>query len=283
MTDMTDMIEDDPFMEEDTAAPVSGEAENQEGAAEAAPVPEPKDEQVQGAAPGAEETQIDQVIDKLDKTDAAFLLKLLGRFGIDQNDPLITGIHILLDTKTERAAAVEAATAAANAAGRIEEVAQGVGDDIYKQTLAAGKDLQSVVTTALHDEVVRTGKSLLEAINRSTVLGAQKIEKAALGLDEIAKRQQAANVRQWRDDFAAAARLEMKSRYMRSWSAIAATLLVTLALGAALMFGGLNLSGKIFPWGWRKNGTCGESVVIFQPPGQAAQRASLLSCGATQD
>ncbi|MHB8258426.1 MAG: hypothetical protein ACYDHY_14945 [Acidiferrobacterales bacterium] len=176
----------------------------------------------------------------------------------------------------------ESAKAAAAAAGRIEAATAKVGDDIYKQTLAAGKDLQSVVTTALHGEVVRTGKSLLEAINRSTVLGAQKIEKAALNLDEIAKKQQAANVRQWRDDFAAAARLEMKSRYMRSWSAIAGTLLLTLVLGAGLMFGGLRLAGKIFPWGWRRNSieVCGGAALT---PIAGGQPEETNVCSASPD
>ncbi|MHB8388531.1 MAG: hypothetical protein ACYDBH_02990 [Acidobacteriaceae bacterium] len=253
--------EDDPFVAEDvgTAAPVPGEDGGQEGAAVAAPVPEdasPEADQSLEPAP-----QLDQVIDKLDKEDAAFLLKLLSRFGIDQGDPLVAGIHILLDTKAERAAALEAAAAAANAAGRIEKSTAGVGEDIYTQTIKAGNDLQGVITTALRGEVIKTGKGLLQAIQRAADSGAQKIETAAAGLDDAAHAQQAVTLRQWRADLAAAARHDSQARARTSWIGIALTVLLCVAIGAGLAVGAGILTGKVLPWGWRVTtpgaGDCG--------------------------
>ncbi len=193
---------------------------------------------------------IDHAMSMVTPDRQAAVTRVMLRHGLNETDPLIEVIPLLVDVDAASQAAIAAAQAAVGAADRIEKSTASVGDAIYQQTLKAGADLQGIVTTALHSEVVKTGKSLLEAISKSTALGAQKIEQAALGLDEIAKKQQAANVRAWRDDFAAAARLEMKSRLARSWAAIALTVLLCLGLGAGLMFGGLYYVRKIVPWGW---------------------------------
>ncbi len=227
------------------------------------------------------------MIDKLDKDSASSLLKLLSKFGISNDDPLIVGIHMLLETKAASAAATEAASAATTAADRITAATSGISDTIYKQATSASADLHGLIQKALAEQVTATGKALLQALERRMNAGAQKIDQAAAridaGLDEAVRKKQESVSRRMLADAAEAVRTEVRGRYARSWTGIALTLLLTLALGAALAAGGLDLAGKIFPWGWRKNGTCGESVVIFQPPGQAAQRASLLSCGATQD
>ncbi len=250
---MTTDHEDDPFAEETSESTVVGEPQNQEWAASAAPAPQES---------GQRQAALDRALDKLPQDRAVATARALLRHGVSEQDPVAEIIDIAIDADVARQAAAAAATSAADAAGRIEAATKSIGDDIYKQALKAGSDVQGVIKATLHAEVVKTGKSLLQAIQRAADSGAQKIEQASAGLDDAARQQQQATLRQWKADLAATAKNETKARYARSWLAIAVTILLTLGLGAGLMFSGLYYARKILPWNWTlrvgNNGrTCG--------------------------
>ena len=225
--DTKDTIEDDPFAESE---PQDDNAiQEDQGAAPAAPASAPAN---------AMQEVMSAVSDR-----AGDFASIAMRYNVKEDDPAWLLALAVLDTST-------AAEQAVGAADRIEKSAAGVGDAIYKQTIQAGNELQDVIKTALANEVIKTGKSLLQAIKVAADSGAQKIEVAAAGIDDVARQQQALIVRRLHADFAAAAKAETKARYARSWLAIAFTLLLTLALGAGLAITAGYLDGKVLPWGW---------------------------------
>ncbi len=241
-----DIEEQDPFEERDSGI---------EGAASAAPPPETH------AALETEHRQESAMVQAIRAAGdrGPDLAAASVRYGIQENEPAFGLVTIAVDVD-------KAAKTASEAADRIERSMTSVGDSIYTQTIKAGNELQDVIKTALTSEVVKTGKSLLQAIKVAADSGAQKIEVASAGIDDAARAQQAVIVRKMHADFAAAAKAETKARYFRSWLAIAFTLLFTVALGAAAGIGAQYLDGKVLPWGWHVAisgpGDCGTITTV---------------------
>ena len=253
--------EQDPFEEKITRRP------GIEGAAPAAPAPEAH------AAPGTEHGQESMMVQALRAAGdrGPDLAAASRRYGMQEDEPAFGLVKIAVDV-------AKAAKTASEAADRIKESTAGVGETIYAQTVRAGNDLQSVIKTALSGEVIKTGKSLLQAIKAAADSGAQKIEQASAGIDAAARAQQAVIVRRMHADFPQAARSETKARYARSWLGIAFTLLLTLGLGACIGIGAQYLDGKVLPWGWH----------IAEPGARDCGTISLSGrvlyvCGATRD
>ena len=187
----------------------------------------------------------DQVIDRLPKDKAAEFLKLLNKFGVDHEDPLVTHINILLDTK-------EAGDNALSAASRIEAATRSIGDQIYQTTVRAATDLKGVINADIRKNSVDIGRATANAILVSINKGTEKIQEVVADLDKIAQEKGAQFAASWRAQAARAGEEQAKAALQKAialrWSVVIGTIMLSMLFGASLTYGVLDISHHILPW-----------------------------------
>ncbi|MHB1512061.1 hypothetical protein [Acidiferrobacter sp.] len=186
-----------------------------------------------------------QVIDRLPKDKAAEFLKLLNKFGVDHEDPLVTHINILLDTK-------EAGDNALSAASRIEAATSGVGDAIYTQTARAGGDLKDLVAHGIRETTLEIGKKIGAAIQVVVTKGAEQIKLAAGEVDQTARDQLNVTIQEYKGNLARAAMEEAKKRSAFvgavRWGVVAMVIFGSILFGGFIIYAGLDMTSHILPW-----------------------------------
>ena len=205
----------------------------------------------------------DQVIDRLPKDKAAEFLKLLNKFGVDHEDPLVTHINILLDTK-------EAGDNALSAASRIEAATRGVGDQIYQTTVRAAADLKGVINADIRQNAADVGRATANAILVSINKGTEKIQEVVADLDKIAQEKGAQFAASWRAQAARAGEEQAKAALQKAiairWGVVTMTITISIVAGALIATGFADWTGHLLPWKW---------ALITNPQG-------LSECGLTR-
>ncbi len=191
------------------------------------------------------------------------VLRLASDLGIGRVDDILWSIV---------AAVVDAhaaASAAGNAATKVEQETAAIPELIYRGTVKAGEDLRGQITAA-GDTV---GKKLLEAaraqsitlqagltdaITEAAKLGGAAMGKAIEGLDRATLSQRDANIEEWRAAAAVAIRNEVRAglagRMAKSFGLVAGSLLFAAVLGAAvalIVSSRLGRVGDGLPAGWQ--------------------------------
>lgn len=198
----------------------------------------------EGAPSGAlpplhnEPSQFDQVVDGLDKESTRVLVKLLDQFGLDHKDPLVTGIHILLEAKASSAAACLAAHAAATAAERIDAATARVGKVIFDQTSAAGKDLNHAISRTIQGQMQGASISLTKTISTAANRGAQALQAAAVSLDKLGRQKGDEFVEWWRVAATHAIDAHAQLAIRRAWLWALSVIVLSIILGAGIGVGG---------------------------------------------
>ena len=159
---------------------------------------------------------------------------IAARYGIKEDDPAWILAAAVRDATAAGAVATTAAT-------RIESATQGISDQIYKTTVAAGADLKAGVAQAIEDKTVEAGQALVGAIAHAAGKGAADLQKAAAGLDRMGAEKGAAFVETWKCDLARAVASQAKAslawRLGRGYGVVAGALLVMMLMGAAIAIG----------------------------------------------
>ena len=192
------------------------------------------------------------LLDKLPPDKAVATAKALLHYGVHDGDPTVTLIDIAIDTNAARRASTEAAQAAGEAATTVTEQIGKIPDTIYRGAVRAGEDLASQVAAALtaRGEVLRQG--LTDVIAAAASAGGAQLEQAVASLGQAAESRRDELVREMQIAVAAAARDQIRAavigKVARSWSMIAAGLLVFMAFGAAAGLGAARLTGHLTPW-----------------------------------
>ena len=193
------------------------------------------------------------LLDKLPPDKAVATAKALLHYGVHDGDPTVTLIDIAIDTNAARRASTEAAQAAGEAATTVKEQIGKIPDTIYRGAVRAGEDLASQVAAALtaRGEVLRQG--LTDVIAAAASAGGAQLEQAVASLGQAAESRRDELVREMQVAVAAAARDQIRAAVIgkaaRSWSMIAAGLVVFMAFGAAAGLGAARLTGHLTPWG----------------------------------
>ena len=214
-------------------------------------------------SPAPEKVQ-EIVLDALPRETAQDLLKTVHKFGVREDDPLWIAILAILHAN-------ELVTATADAAGRVETAGHDLGDMIFTQTIKAGGELKAnmdeAATTTAKAMVQQLTKGIVAAISKPFGEGVKNIEEAIGAVDSHVEKERAVILATWRKDLASAAAREARRRSLViaavSWGTILLTCGVCIGIGAAGMWGGLDLWHKVLPWGihlvMRPNGTpyCG--------------------------
>ena len=202
---------------------------------------------------------ISNILDKLPPDKAVATAKVLLHYGVHDGDPTVTLIDIVIDTHAARLASTEAAQAAGAAAAEVKAQITKIPDAIYRGAVRAGEDLRSQVTAAgqavaatltARGEVLRQG--LTDVIAAAATAGGAQLEKAVVSLGLAAESRRDELVREMQIAVAAAARDQIRAEVIgkvaRSWSMIAAGLVVFMAFGVAAGLGAARLTGHLTPW-----------------------------------
>lgn len=192
---------------------------------------------------------IDQVSDAAGE-DAAALLKLAARYGVGHDDPLWSAVLVLLGSR-------EVAQKTVEAAEKVKSAGKDLTDLIFKQTIRAGDNLTATMskaaTKAAADVVQNLMDGIVKAIRKPFGEGVKAIETVIGAVDSHVEKERAVILSTWRKDLAAAAAREARRRSLViaavSWGVILATCGASIAIGAAGMWGGLDIWHKVLPWG----------------------------------
>lgn len=200
-------------------------------------------------SPAPEKAQ-EIVLDALPREAAQDLLKTVHKFGVREDDPLWIAILAILHAN-------ELVTATASAAGRVEAAGQDLGKMIFNQTISAGGELKATMdeaaTTTAKAMVQQLTKGIVAAISKPFGEVVKNIEEAIGAVDSHVEKERAVILATWRKDLASAAAREARRRSLViaavSWGTILLTCGVCIGIGAAGMWGGLDLWHKVLPWG----------------------------------
>lgn len=194
-----------------------------------------------GAPPGktpAVPSQFGAVSDALNKDELRVLLGLMDKFGVGQDDPLIAGIHILLEARAAAAGSAAAARAATDAAARVESGAAKIPKMILDQTTRSSADIAASLKQAGFD----VGQGIVVALKASGIAVSSELRKAALDA-------QPAIVQEWKGALRKGITSELSRRRAVSWGLAATVAGVSLivALVAGAVVGRLTGPGAAVP------------------------------------
>ena len=125
------------------------------------------------------------------------------------------------------------AAAAGEAADRIEGATRSVGDTIYRQAQAAGRDLAAVAGKVIEDKTVEAGQGVVAGMRHAAAQGAAEVRAAIRGLPAAAQAQKSAILQDWKNALASLAVQEAAQRARRSewiWGGIVVVIVVLTAL-----------------------------------------------------
>ena len=159
---------------------------------------------------------------------------IAARYGIKEDDPAWILAAAVRDATAAGAAATTAAT-------RIESATQGISDQIYKTTVAAGADLKAGVAQAIEAKTVEAGQALVGAIAHAAGKGAADLQKAAAGLDRMGAEKAAAFIEQWKVHLAHAIKEQAKASL--AWKLAQGWGVVVALLAGMFVFGMLTMTG----------------------------------------
>lgn len=108
------------------------------------------------------------------------------------------------------------AAAAGEAADRIEGATKNVGDMIYRQAQAAGKDLAAAAGQVIEQKTVEAGQGMVAVIQHAANAGAGALRAAAQSLPAAAQAQKAAIIQDWKTSLLSLATQEAVQRARRS-------------------------------------------------------------------
>ena len=175
--------------------------------------------------------------------EAPTIARIATRYGITEGDPAWVLALAVRD-------ATAAGAVAAQAAGRIEVATSGLGDMVFRQAQAAGKDIAEAASQAIESKTLEAGGALVTVIQHAAQSGATALKAAALEIPTAAAGQRDAILAEWRAALGATAAQEAAHRARKGewWlmGSIVATMIIMAVLGAWV---GYDLAPKAWPAG----------------------------------
>lgn len=192
--------------------------------------------------PGAAQ---EDVLKALDRREATDILKVAGKHGIAEDDPLWTAVLAIV-----KAQALKDDLGAT--ADKITQSASIVGATIFNQALNAGREIQSGIVKELRAAVVQTGKEAVQGIGIATQRASAAIEASIDTLEKAGADKGAVFVQQWKAQAGRAAADVAKTAVQKAiaarWGVVLGSLLTALVIGAAMAWFILDVSGHLLPW-----------------------------------
>lgn len=130
------------------------------------------------------------------------------------------------------------AAAAGDRLVEIQSASGKIGQMIFDQTSAAGRDLNQAVATTIQKKMTEAGGALSKTIQTAATHGASALQAAAINLDKMGQEKGAEFIEAWKTAASRAIGVQSRLAIKKAWAWALTTILIATILWAGIGIGG---------------------------------------------